>query len=187
MTKQVFDAVRRIKGKPLSQADVDAINAALAGEMAYPPRLTASKAACELMHEFEGLRLAAYPDPGSRDGNPWTIGYGSTGPGIHKGVVWSQAQAEARFEQDVAAFSAEVADLIGDAPTTQNEMDAMVALAYNIGIKAFANSTVLRKHKAGDYAGAKAAFALWNKNDGKVMRGLVRRRAAEADLYGGGV
>ncbi len=144
-----------------------------------------------LMHEYEGCVLKAYPDPGSKDGNPWTIGRGSTGPGIHKGVTWTQAQADARFEQDLVAFAAKVEALLGNAPTTQHQFDAMVALAYNIGIGSakmslpggFTRSSVLRKHKAGDYVGAAAAFAMWIKNDGKIMRGLVRRRAAEADLY----
>lgn len=136
-----------------------------------------------LMHQFEGCRLSAYPDPGSVDGNPWTIGWGSTGPGIAKGITWTQQQADDRFVSDLAKFSAKVAAALDGARTTQHQFDAMVSLAYNIGVGAFSGSTVLRKHRAGDYAGAQAAFALWNKNDGKVMAGLTRRRAAEAALY----
>lgn len=137
-----------------------------------------------LMHEFEGCRLTAYPDPGSVDGHPWTIGWGSTGEGIYKGVTWTQAEADERFERDLdRKYGKAVDDLLGTSPTTQHQFDAMVALCYNIGIAAFKKSTVLRKHKAGDYEGAAIAFGMWVKNDGKVMRGLVRRRAAEADLY----
>lgn len=148
--------------------------------MAWPPL------AAKLMHEFEGCELEAYPDPGSKDGKPWTIGWGSTGPGIGPGVVWTQEQADARFEQDLEAFGAKVAKLLGDCPTTAHQMAAMVCLAYNIGVGegGFKTSTVLRKHKEGDYAGAQQAFGRWIKNDGKVMKGLVRRRAAEAKLYG---
>lgn len=139
--------------------------------------------AAKLMHEFEGCRLKAYPDPGSRDGHPWTIGWGSTGPGIGPGVVWTQEQADARFLEDLTKFGEQVARLLGDAPTTAHQWAALVSLAYNIGTAALAKSTVLRRHKAGDYAGARAAFAMWNKNDGKVMAGLTRRRAAEAAVY----
>lgn len=140
--------------------------------------------ATKLMHQFEGCKLKAYPDPGSRDGHPWTIGWGSTGPGIGPGVVWTQEQADERFLADLTSFGNKVAALIGDAPTTAHQMAALVSLAYNIGTGALKGSTVLRKHKAGDYVGAKAAFGMWNKNDGRVMAGLTRRRAAEAELYG---
>lgn len=145
-----------------------------------------SHRAIDLMHSFEQCKLEAYPDPGSADGTPWTIGWGSTGPDVRKGLTWTQAQCDARFAADLAVFSAGVDKAIGDAPTTQSQFDAMVCLAYNIGLKAFRGSTVLRKHRAGDYLGAARAFLMWNKNDGKVMRGLTRRRLAESDLYDDG-
>ncbi len=151
-----------------------------------------SQRGIDLMHNFEKCVLEAYPDPGSRDGHPWTIGWGSTGEGIYKGVTWTQAEADERFARDLEHKYGKAVDrLLGSAPTTQHQFDAMVALCYNIGIGTtdtkypggFTRSSVLRKHKAGDYHGAAVAFGMWVKNDGKVMRGLVRRRAAEADLY----
>jgi lysozyme len=149
-----------------------------------PGQRKVSPAGIALMHSFEGCRLEAYPDPGSRDGNPWTIGWGSTGPGIHKGVKWTQAQADERFAKDLNdKYGAEVNKILGDTPTTQSQFDALVSLAYNIGSRKLAKSTVMRRHKAKDYKGAAQAFLMWNKNDGKVMRGLTRRRLAEADLY----
>jgi len=98
-------------------------------------------------------------------------------------VVWTQEQADARFLEDLTKFGEQVARLLGDAPTTAHQWAALVSLAYNIGTGALAKSTVLRKHKAGDYEGAAKAFSMWNKNDGKVMAGLTRRRRAEAKLY----
>lgn len=189
MSKALFDAIRTVKGSGLTQADVDLVNAALAQteSLSVPPLpegLQPSQAAIDLMHQFEGCRLTAYPDPGSRDGHPWTIGWGSTGPGISKGTVWTQKQADDRFAADVAKFSARVRDLLDGKPTTQAQFDAMVSFAYNVGVGAFGSSTLLKLHKAGDYAGAQGQFARWNKNDGKVMAGLTRRRAAEAALYG---
>lgn len=192
--KPVFDAVRRLRdGKPFTLAEVQILDAGIdAGlrnvtpQFGHPPEPEGRRVGqrgIDLMHEFEGLVLTAYPDPGSKDGNPWTIGRGATGPGIHKGVTWTREQADARFAEDLAKFAAKVDALLGDAPTDQSQFDAMVSLAYNIGTEAFRKSTVLRKHKAGDHAGAAAAFGMWVKNDGKVMKGLVRRRAAESALY----
>jgi GH24 family phage-related lysozyme (muramidase) len=128
-------------------------------------------------------RFDAYPDPAT-GGAPWTIGWGSTGPDITKGTVWTQAQCDARMKRDADAFAAKVAGLIGTTPTTQNQFDALVALAYNIGPATLASSTLLARHKARDYAGARAQFARWNKANGQVMPGLTKRRAAEAALYG---
>lgn len=127
-------------------------------------------------------RFDAYPDPGT-GGDPWTIGWGSTGPDIRKGTVWTQAQCDARFEADIDAFSGTVSDLLGDAPTTPGQFSALVCLAYNIGLGKLRSSTLLRMHRAGDYAGAAAQFPRWNKAAGKVLPGLVKRRAAEAALY----
>lgn len=181
MSKALFDAVRAIKGAPLTQGDVDAINAALA-PVAPSTAKRVSPEGIALIHSFESCKLTAYPDPGSRDGHPWTIGWGSTGPGIAKGVVWTQEQADARFAADLGRFEKAVALM---APvTTQSQFDALVSFAYNVGLSALNDSTLLRFHKAGDYAAAKLQFARWSKNDGKVMKGLTRRRAAEAALYG---
>lgn len=129
-------------------------------------------------------RLDAYPDPGT-GGDPWTIGWGSTGPGIRKGTIWTQAQADERFEADVQAFAARVDALLGNDPTTPGQFSAMVSLAYNIGLGNFAGSTLLKLHRAEDFVGAASQFARWNKAAGKVLPGLSRRRAAEADLYRG--
>jgi len=125
--------------------------------------------------------FAAYPDPGSGS-VPWTIGWGSTGPDIHEGLIWTQSQCDARFAQQLESFAAEVAHAIGDAPTSANQFDAMVAFHYNTG--AIARARLTRLHIRGDYLGAKSAFADWTRSNGVVLPGLVRRRAAEAALYG---
>lgn len=131
-------------------------------------------------HYFEQCELIAYPDPGSTDGKPWTIGWGHTGPEVVPGLTWSQAQADAAFVADIAKFERGVTGLV-KVPLTQGQFDALVLFHYNTG--ALGTSTLLRMVNAGDLTDARAQFARWNKNDGKVMRGLTRRRAAEEALW----
>ena len=152
--------------------------------------MTPSSACTALIEAFEGCakrqedgRFAAYPDPGT-GGEPWTIGWGSTGPDIEPGLVWSQQQCDARLAQDLTRFAAQVSVAIGDAPTSQPQFDAMLSFAYNVGVANLESSTLLKLHKAGEYPAAQAQFGRWDRADGKVMPGLERRRAAEAALYG---
>lgn len=144
--------------------------------------MKASKDALALIKHFEGCRLKAYPDPGSEDGRPWTIGYGHTGKEVTKGLIWTQAQADAALEDDAARFAMDVERLI-KVSVTQWQFDALVSFAYNLGAGALAGSTLLRLLNTYDHDGASKQFARWNKNGGQVMRGLVRRRAAETALF----
>jgi len=146
--------------------------------------MTPSKACADLVKSFEGCVLKAYPDPGS-GGDPWTIGVGATGPGISKGVVWTQQQADDRLMADLARFGRGVWNAIGEKETTQNRFDALVSFAFNVGLGNLLSSTLLRKHVSGDYEGAAEQFGRWSKANGKTMKGLTRRRAAEAALYRG--
>lgn len=153
-----------------------------------------------LIQEFEGLHrlrsdgmIEAYPDPAS-GGDPWTIGVGTTGPDVKRGTVWTRQQALDRFASEVEnKYAAGVRRLLGSAPTTQGQFDALVSFAYNVGLdededtkaEGLGDSSLLRKHKAGDHAGAALEFAKWVNANGRRMNGLVRRRAAEAELYRG--
>ena len=75
----------------------------------------------------------------------------------------------------------DVATALGNAQTTQAQFDALVSFHYNTG--AIARSTLLRLHRAGKYGEAAAEFARWNRAGGRILKGLVRRRKAEAALY----
>jgi lysozyme len=133
---------------------------------------------------YEKCRLKAYmPTPNDVP----TIGWGSTGPDIKLGMVWTQAQADARFAADLARFASKVTALLGAAPTTQAQFDALVSFAYNVGDGdgGLKTSTLLRMHKAGDYHGTAGQFGRWNKQAGRVLNGLTTRRSAEADIYKG--
>ena len=194
--KRLFDTVRIIAGRGLTQAEVDAINAALYNEIIVTASRgrKVSEAGEALIKAFEGCRLKAYPDPGT-GGKPWTIGWGSTidehGKPIQPGTVWTQERADGRLRLELEHFATGVNMLLGDAPTTQGQFDALVSFAYNVGLdidddtkaEGLGDSTLLRKHLAGDYAGAKAEFGKWVNAAGKKLAGLVRRRKAEADLY----
>lgn len=146
--------------------------------------MTPSARCASFIKGYEKCRLTAYLP--TKDDVP-TIGWGSTGPDIKLGMTWTQAQADARFAADLARFAANVSTLVGKAPTTQAQFDALVSFAYNVGYGdgGLKTSTLLRLHKAGDYAGAAAQFARWNKQKGKVLNGLTTRRAAEAAMYRG--
>lgn len=146
-----------------------------------------------LIKRFEGcarLRtdglVEAYPDPGS-GGEPWTIGWGATGADhsnggkIGPGTVWTQKQCDDRLERDLVRYGTDVATALGDAPTTQNQFDALVSFHYNTG--AIGRATLTRRHKSGRDGDAAREFARWNKAAGRVLKGLVRRRTAEAMLY----
>lgn len=137
-----------------------------------------------VMHYFESCKLEAYPDPGSKDGKPWTIGWGHTGPEVVKGLKWTQAKADAVFVDDLQRFELAVGGLVKVA-LNQGQFDALVDFTYNLGDASLRSSTLLRELNAGNYAAVPAQLARWNKNDGKVMRGLIRRRAAEAALWAG--
>ena len=145
-----------------------------------------NQATINLVKEFEGLSLKAYPDPAT-GGEPITVGYGTTaaaGVGIvpKLGMVITEAEAEAYLIKALEKFAAKIRPKI-TAPITDNEFGAFLSLAYNIGPGAFAKSSALRKFNAGDKAGAADAILLWNKAGGKVMKGLERRRAAERRLF----
>ena len=140
-----------------------------------------SKNGAYLTESFEGLRLTAYPDPGT-GGYPWTIGYGHTGPDVHPGLTITQEQAEELLMQDTQKAAAAVnAKVTGD--ITQEEFDALVDFVFNVGAGNFAASTLLKKVNSGDIHGAAAEFEKWDMAAGKHMAGLLRRRHAEAEEF----
>ena len=188
--KIIFDTFRRMLGRGFSRREVAALDAALdAATQGAPTLRSVGPAGIALIQQFEGCAkmradglVEAYPDPGTGDA-PWTIGWGATGPGIGPGTVWTRDACDARLDADVARHTAQVLAAIGSAPTSQNQLDALVSFHYNTG--AIGRATLTALHKAGDFAGAKNEFARWNRAGGRVLKGLVRRREAEAQLYAG--
>ena len=136
----------------------------------------------EIIRQFEGCRLTAYPDPSS-GGYPWTIGYGHTGPDVWKGKSITQEEAVDLLVRDLVRFEKYLENSLKDAPTTENQFSAMLSLSYNIGPGNLQKSSVFKNHIAQKYTAAAASFLLWNKASGRVLGGLTRRRIAEARLY----
>jgi len=156
------------------------------------------QAAVDLVKDAEGLRLTAYPDPAT-GGAPWTIGYGHTGPDVQPGLRITEARAEQLLQADLDTAAA-VVDRAITVELTDNQRGALVSFVFNVGagrrakgkdagkdgfvtLKSGQPSTLLRKLNVGDAAGAAAEFAKWTRGAGKVMPGLVKRRAAEAALF----
>lgn len=171
-----------------------------------------NQAGLDLIKSSEGLELEAYPDPASAlgaactgknllgrsyrklgpgweklGGEPWTIGYGHTGKMLNgepvaAGTKTDLAGAEALLRLDVEKFEKGVESLV-KVPLTDNQFAALVSFAYNCGLGNLGSSTLLKKVNAADHAGAAAEFGKWVKAQGKTLPGLVKRRAAERDLY----
>lgn len=181
-----------------------------------------------LSQHFESCYLTAYPDPASPlgkalqargiwykvlggapipndpalralSGAPWTCGWGSTGPDVREGTVWTQAIADARHDMNLRAAAALV-DQAARVPLSAQQKAAITSIVNNVGpgrarragdpgrdgiitLASGQPSTLLRHLNIGDMAGCADQFPAWNRAGGVVQAGLVRRRAAERDLF----
>lgn len=132
----------------------------------------------ELIKKWEALKLEAYlPTPN----DVWTIGWGHTHT-TKRGQKITVVEAQRLFEQDTAWVEAAIAKNV-KVPLNQNQYDALASWIFNVGEGAFRKSTLLRKLNAGDYIGAANEFPRWNKQKGRVLRGLTRRRAEEKAYF----
>lgn len=131
-----------------------------------------------LIQQFEGLELKAYRCPA----NVLTIGYGHTGPDVIPDECITKERAIEILKADLVKFERGVAEAITQ-PLTQPRFDALVALAFNIGIAALKGSTLAKLANAGKWAEAGEQFLRWDKAGGKVLAGLTRRRKAERALF----
>jgi GH24 family phage-related lysozyme (muramidase) len=138
-----------------------------------------SEAGLSLIKSFEGCVLTAYLDAVGI----WTVGYGHTGPSVHRGLTITQKLAEDILAQDVRRFELGVLNNV-KVNLNQNEFDALVSFSFNVGVNALKNSTLLRMLNDGaDRSIVAAEFLRWNKGGNKVLEGLTRRRQAEKALF----
>lgn len=136
-----------------------------------------------LIKSFEGLCLNAYRCPAGI----LTIGYGSTGSHVKEGMTITAPEAEALLKRDIARFETGVDAILSTAATTSDQFSALVSFAFNLGLQATLKSTLMKKHKAGDFKAAADQFLSWNKarSGGHLvaLKGLTKRREAERKLY----
>jgi lysozyme len=165
---------------------------------------------CQPLTEyFEGCYLLAYPDPVSQmadslvaagvwydvlngapipsqyateDGDPWTCGFGQTGEDVYDRVTWTQDYADMRLD-DGLNDRGDFVDSVVTVPLESYQKAALVDFVYNEGEEAFQNSTMLRLLNEGDYDGAADQFPEWDIAGGQVNECLVKRRAAEQQLF----
>jgi lysozyme len=131
-----------------------------------------------LIRKSEGLRLKAYRDAVG----VLTVGYGHTGPDVSENKKITVDEAEALLSADVTHACDSVLELTGG-NVSQGQLDALTDFVFNLGSGKLRSSTLLKKHRAGNYTGAAAEFGRWVYADGRILPGLVKRRAAETHLY----
>ncbi|HEX3743244.1 MAG TPA: lysozyme [Bryobacteraceae bacterium] len=143
--------------------------------------MTCSQTGVELIKEFESLRLDAYLCPAG----VWTIGWGHTA-GVHAGLRITEDVAESFLQRDVAQVELGLTQVI-HVPLTQGQYDALVSLCFNLcgGAQRLPSTApkLVTKINSGDFAGAADEFLDIDRANGKVLQGLVRRRAAERALF----
>lgn len=141
---------------------------------------TTGPAGMKLIERNEGCVLHTYLDI---RGIP-TIGWGITGPEAWAGRVITQEQADQMLADRLKhEFEPGVNALLGSAPTTQHQFDAMISLSYNIGVAGFARSSVLRDHLGGREIAEKGDFEKWDMAGGRELDALLRRRDEEFAVY----
>lgn len=144
-----------------------------------------SKTGIDLIKTFEGLRLNAY----KCSANVATIGYGSTfypnKANVKMGdVLRDKEEAEVLLVATLKDFDIYVSKYTKAVTLTQYQFDALVSFAFNCGLGALGSSTLLKKVLSNpNDPNIVLEFAKWNKGGGKVLQGLVKRRAKEAELY----
>lgn len=129
-----------------------------------------------LIRKFEGCRLMPYYCPAG----VLTCGWGSTGPDVFPGRAWTQEYADKRMEMDALRFAKGTLSLCPD--LSGGALCAVADFAYNLGLGRLKASTLRRKLLAGNMQAARLELMKWTRGGGRVLRGLVLRRQAEADL-----
>lgn len=141
--------------------------------MQYSPKAIA------IIEKFEGLRLAPYKDVGGR----WTIGYGHLMAESEPLTPIDGNEAWHLLSEDLDRTAHGVNLCLFGTPVTQNQFDALVSFAFNVGCEALEHSTLLKLLRAGDAQSAADQLLLWDHCDGEPVPGLLARRQAERTLF----
>lgn len=130
-----------------------------------------------LIKRFEGLELATYRCPAG----VWTIGYGHTKT-ARPGQRITESKAEDLLKEDLKWVERAIEKNVR-VDLTQEQFDALASWTYNLGETNLRSSTMLRRLNNGEYDAVPSEMKRWNKSGGRVLKGLVRRREAEAALW----
>ena len=136
-----------------------------------------SKEGLALIKHFEGCELKAYRCPA----NVLTIGYGHT-KNVTEDMEITQQEANDMLDEELIEYC-EYIDKMVKVSLNQNQFDALVAWIYNLGPTNFRNSTLLTVLNQERYSDVPEQIKRWNKADGKILDGLIKRREAEALLF----
>jgi len=129
-----------------------------------------------LIKRFEGCKLTPYLCPAG----VWTCGWGSTGRDVMPGQPWTQDYADRRLEADALKFAKGTLMLCPGLP--EAALTAIADFSYNLGLGRLRASTLRRRLNDGDMQAAARELMKWTRGGGRVLPGLVARRAAEAAL-----
>jgi lysozyme len=136
-----------------------------------------SQEGISLIKKFEGCELEAYQCAAG----VWTIGYGST-KNVKEGDTLTQKEADNLLLHEMQEYEGYIKELV-KVPLKQNQFDALVSWVFNLGPANLKASTMLKFLNAGDYHLIPSQIKRWNKANGKVLEGLIRRREAEALMF----
>ena len=136
-----------------------------------------------IIKHFEGFSPSVYLCPANR----WTIGYGSTWDKNRKSITKThpditEKEGEVLLRQELDHCYYAISKLV-DAEITENMHSALCSFIFNVGSGNFQRSTMRMKLNRGDYHGASAEFPKWRKAGGRILKGLVRRRTMERELF----
>lgn len=140
-----------------------------------------SQKGIELIKSFESCRLDSYKAVSTE--KYYTIGYGHYSPSVKENQTITKIQAEELLKHDLERFETAINNFVR-VSLNQNQFDALISFAFNVGVNAFKNSTLLELINKKHFEQAKSEFKKWNKSGGVVLNGLIRRRKEEEFLFG---
>jgi len=132
-----------------------------------------------LIKKFEGCELEAYKCPAG----VWTIGYGHT-KDVKEGDKINKDEADYLLQEEMIEYESYIDDMV-EVELNQSQYDALCAWVYNLGPSNLGSSTLLKVLNEGKYEEVPQQIKRWNKANGEVLTGLIRRREAEALLFQG--
>lgn len=139
---------------------------------------TITQEGLDFIQDVEGCKLFAYLDTGG----VWTIGVGHTGPEVVKGLTCTMEQAMQWLKEDSEEAQEAIRQSV-EGLLTQNQFNALVSFVFNVGVDAFKKSTMLKLINKGNFDGASKEFTKWNKDNGKEILGLTKRRLLEQAIF----